>query len=173
MTEASCPLELDVQFEAISQPDNFPSDALLTKWASDAVSLGLREMPEHPFHQADQDNPISISLVCTDDATSQRLNNQFRGKDKPTNVLSFPSELPEGLPIFLAGDIIVCLPIVQQEAAAQSKHFTAHFCHMLTHGCLHLLGFDHIDDEEAEAMEALETQLLLRANFPDPYLDRF
>ena len=98
-----------------------------------------------------------------------QLNSAYRGKAGPTNVLSFPAEIPEGLDIPLLGDIVVCAPVVRREAVEQGKTESAHWAHMIVHGTLHLLGYDHIQNDEAEAMEALETTILAQLNYPCPY----
>lgn len=105
-----------------------------------------------------------ITLRLVDSAESQTLNRDFRGKDKPTNVLSFPMGEADYL-----GDIVICAPVVAAEAVEQGKAARAHWAHMVVHGVLHLLGHDHIDDGEAATMEALERKLLARLGFPDPY----
>ncbi len=110
---------------------------------------------------------LSIRIVGKEEMTE--LNNQFRGQDKPTNVLSFPAELPEGLDIPLLGDIAICAPIVECEASEQNKPITSHYAHMTVHGSLHLAGYDHIDDQGAEEMEALEITILRQLGFENPY----
>ena len=112
---------------------------------------------------------LTIRLVTPDE--SQQLNAEYRGKDKPTNVLSFPFEAPPQVPIPLLGDLIVCVDVVEQEAAEQGKTTTAHWAHMIVHGCLHLLGYDHIKDDEAEIMEGLEREIMAQLGFSDPYSD--
>jgi len=99
----------------------------------------------------------------------QELNRDYRGKDKPTNVLSFPFEAPAGITMPLAGDLVICAPVVEQEAADQNKTLESHWAHMVVHGMLHLQGHDHTDDKEAETMEALEIQLLAQLGFANPY----
>jgi probable rRNA maturation factor len=101
---------------------------------------------------------------------SQQLNHQYRGKDKPTNVLSFPADLPPHIELPLLGDLIIATGVVTAEAAEQKKPLIAHWAHMVVHGCLHLLGYDHIDDDEAEEMEALETTIMAKLGYPDPYI---
>ena len=103
---------------------------------------------------------------------SQELNKTFRGKDYPTNVLSFPADiqLPEGPTIL--GDIAICLPVVKREADEQSKRFDQHFAHMVVHGCLHLLGYDHEDEHDADQMEAKEIGILENLGYPNPYLSQ-
>jgi len=85
-------------------------------------------------------------------------------------VLSFPFEAPPGIELPLLGDLIICRQVVEQEAAEQGKNPEAHWAHMVVHGTLHLLGYDHIEDEEAEEMEALETEIMLALGYPDPYI---
>ncbi|HLV78202.1 MAG TPA: rRNA maturation RNase YbeY, partial [Marinobacter sp.] len=94
---------------------------------------------------------------------------QYRGKDKPTNVLSFPFEAPAGITMPLAGDLVICAPVVALEAQQQRKQPVAHWAHMVVHGMLHLQGYDHIEDDDAEAMEALEVRLLSELGFANPY----
>jgi len=111
-----------------------------------------------------------VTIRIVDESESQELNFNYRGKDKPTNVLSFPFEVPDGIELSLLGDLIICRQVVEQEAAEQSKTLAAHWAHMVVHGSLHLLGYDHIVDEEAEEMEALETEIMQELGFADPYL---
>jgi probable rRNA maturation factor len=110
---------------------------------------------------------LTIRLVNSDE--SRQLNHQYRGKDKATNVLSFPFDVPDGIELDLLGDLIICVDVVEQEAAEQYKCINAHWAHMVVHGCLHLLGFDHIDDDEAEEMEALETKIITGLGIAAPY----
>lgn len=100
---------------------------------------------------------------------SQGLNNEYRGKNKPTNVLSFPFEAPPGIEIPLLGDLVICVPVIISEALEQSKTSHAHYAHMIVHGLLHLLGYDHIENDEAEAMEAKEIAILSTLGIDDPY----
>jgi probable rRNA maturation factor len=117
---------------------------------------------------------VSIRLVEAEE--SQALNLQYRGKDKPTNVLSFPSDLPEavldGLPREPLGDIIICVPVVYAEAEEAGKTSQAHWTHLTVHGILHLLGFDHIEDDEAEEMEGLEIRILEGMGIANPYEEK-
>jgi probable rRNA maturation factor len=118
---------------------------------------------------ARQDTEISVRLVDIDEMAA--LNRTYRGKDGPTNVLSFPSDLPQELALPLLGDIVICVPVVHREAAQQGKPATAHWAHMTVHGTLHLLGYDHVEDDEATAMEALESAILAELDYPCPYRD--
>jgi len=113
--------------------------------------------------------PFELTVRLVNRAESQQLNHQYRGKDKATNVLSFPFEVPDGIELDLLGDLVICADVVEQEALEQHKSTTAHWAHMVVHGCLHLLGFDHIDDDEAEEMEALETKIITGLGFTAPY----
>jgi len=117
------------------------------------------------------DSEVAIRIV--DAAEGQAMNLQYRGRDYATNVLSFPAEVPEGLPEDFdfpqLGDLVICAPVVAREAAEQGKALDDHYAHLTVHGVLHLLGFDHIEDDEAEEMEALERRILAGLGIADPY----
>ena len=113
---------------------------------------------------------VELSIRVVDSDESQAFNAQYRNKDKPTNILSFPADVPEFIELPLLGDLIICAPVVVKEAAEQGKPELNHWAHMTVHGCLHLLGYDHQNDQEAEEMEALETQALAHLDIPNPYL---
>ena len=147
-------IEVDIQ-RATDAPEQ-PDDDSLIRWAA----LALRDDPG---------KELTIRLVDAEE--SQQLNSEYRHKDYPTNVLSFPADLPPELNIPLLGDLVICVPVVNREAAEQGKRRDAHCAHMGNHGCLHLLGHDHIDDNEADAREQLEPQLLAELNIADPYLE--
>ncbi len=148
-------IELDLQI-AVADPHHLPSyDDFLT-WLVAAVT---------PFQS---DAEVTVRVV--DQTESHQLNLDYRGKDKPTNVLSFPFETPPGIELNLLGDLVICQSVVEQEAQQQDKPLLAHWAHMVVHGSLHLLGYDHIDDQEAEEMEALETEIMQKLGFADPYL---
>lgn len=117
--------------------------------------------------EQDQDTEITVRIV--DEAESQALNLQYRGKDKPTNVLSFPFQAPPGVELPLLGDLVICRQVVETEAAEQGKAVFDHWAHMVVHGSLHLLGYDHIDEQEAEEMEALEIAVLTKLGIANPY----
>lgn len=131
-----------------------PEEALFEAWAEKAWQ---------------GENPTEVTLRIVGNDESRELNHQYRGKDKPTNVLSFPFEAPAGITVPLAGDLVICAPVVEQEAREQSKDAVAHWAHMVVHGMLHLQGYDHIEDKEAEVMEALEIRLLAQLGFANPY----
>ncbi|MFJ2985830.1 MULTISPECIES: rRNA maturation RNase YbeY [unclassified Pseudomonas] len=148
-------LELDLQRATDAAA---PDDAAFRRWCE----LALR--------QRTADSEMTIRLV--DEAEGRELNHTYRHKDYATNVLSFPADVPdELLDIPLLGDLVICIPVVEREAAEQGKALEAHWAHLVIHGCLHLLGYDHIEDNEAEEMEALERELLAELGHPDPYAD--
>ncbi len=111
-----------------------------------------------------------VTVRVVDEPESQELNHDYRGKDKPTNVLSFPFEAPPGIDIDLLGDLVICKQVVEREAIEQNKPLLSHWAHMVVHGCLHLLGYDHIEDQEAEEMESLETEIMKSMGYSDPYI---
>jgi probable rRNA maturation factor len=134
-----------------------PAPASFRRWVTAALAgAGRRQAAE-----------LAIRVVDADEGRA--LNHQYRGKDYATNVLSFPAELPPGVDLPLLGDLAICAPIVAREAAEQGKPPIHHWAHMTVHGVLHLLGFDHVDAAEAEAMEALEVRILAGLGIPDPY----
>jgi len=148
-------VELDLQV-ATNEP--VPSEALFQQWCETAVRMRKG------------DSELTIRLV--DVPEGRELNNTYRHKDYATNVLSFPADVPDDmLDIPLLGDLVICVAVVEREAAEQGKSLEAHWAHLVIHGCLHLLGFDHEEDEEAEEMEALERTLLAELGHPDPYAD--
>lgn len=116
-----------------------------------------------------------IAVRVVDAEEMRDLNREFRGKDAPTNVLSFPAGEVAGLPAEAGralGDLVVCAPVLHDEALAQAKPLAHHWAHILVHGTLHLLGFDHLNDADAEEMEALEIRILAAGSVPDPYSER-
>jgi probable rRNA maturation factor len=154
------PAVLDLQIA--SEAANLPDEDAIVLWLDtvlDALSIELTE--------------ITVRIV--DEAESQQLNSQYRGKNSSTNVLSFVFEKPDFATdednswANYAGDLIICAPVVEREAHEQGKALLHHWAHMLVHGTLHLLGYDHIDDDEAEEMESLERQILQKLAIDDPY----
>lgn len=137
----------------------------------------LKKIIEITLRHVGYKEDCEIGVACVDLAESQQLNLQYREKDKPTNVLSFPSDIPEEvlpmLDAFPLGDLVICIPVVLQEAVEQKKTAQEHFAHLLVHGVLHLLGYDHeTSDEEAEEMEGLEVEILAKLNIDNPYQEQ-
>lgn len=136
---------------------------------------GAGDIPEQSeFEQwvetALQGMPAAILTIrIVDEAESAALNGQYRHKAGATNVLSFPAELPEAVDLPLLGDLVICAPLVASEAAEQGKPVKAHWAHLVIHGTLHLLGYDHIEAAEAEEMESLEIRLLRQLGLSNPY----
>ncbi len=117
---------------------------------------------------ADQLNS-ELTIRVVDEAESQMLNGQYRQQPKPTNVLSFEADLPIELDVPLLGDLVICAAVIEREAREQNKTLQAHWAHIVIHGTLHLQGYDHILDDEAAEMEALETRIMSGLQFPAPY----
>ena len=153
------PIQLDVSVSYGLPRTGVPSAASFRRWAAAAC--------EGRIMKAD----LAIRLVDTKEGLS--LNRHYRGKDYATNVLSFPAELPPGvdMPMPLLGDLVICAPVVVREAEVQGKPLAAHFAHLTIHGVLHLLGLDHDDEREAEAMELMEREILASLGYADPYTD--
>ena len=137
----------------------------------------IKKVVETTLRHIDTQSDCEMGIACVDSDESHKLNLEYRGKDKPTNVLSFPSDLPDEMAQFLdafpIGDLVICIPVVLREAIEQDKAPLTHFTHMLVHGTLHLMGYDHeTSDEDAEEMEALEIEILAKLGFDNPYLER-
>lgn len=118
---------------------------------------------------ASQSEDCELTIRLVDAEESAALNHSYRDKSGPTNVLSFPFEAPVALTPRLLGDLVICAGKVSEEARSQHKNEIDHWAHLTVHGCLHLLGYDHIEEDEAVEMEALEKQILASLNIKDPY----
>lgn len=166
-------LEADPELAAADLLD----EAQVQRWLDDALDY-LRANPQAVPESALRDGVLAgadleLAVRIVGDQESRTLNHDYRGMDKPTNVLSFPTDLPpdilpelEALPL---GDLVICAPVMRREADSQGKPLQAHWAHLLLHGLLHLLGHDHLDDAEAEVMEALEIIVLARWGVDNPY----
>ena len=146
---------IDLQI-ACEQETGLPTAEEIEQWATAAVQP--------------QSDEVEMTVRIVDEAESHALNLNYRGKDRPTNVLSFPFECPDEVELPLLGDLVICRQVVEREAQEQDKPVMAHWAHMVVHGSLHLLGYDHIEDDEAKEMESLETQIMTGLGFADPYL---
>jgi probable rRNA maturation factor len=149
-----------VDVQIASDAPGIPSPDEIRRWVEHAASTEVR-VPD-----------AEIAVRVVDEREMQTLNRDYRDQDKPTNVLSFPAGDVDGLPAgapHLLGDIVVCAAVVAREAAEQGKRPSDHWGHMLVHGVLHLLGHDHMNEAEAEAMESLERTILADLGIADPY----
>jgi len=148
-------MTVTIDLSIASHSNQIPSETAFKKWVN-AVAISQSE-----------DYEISIHVI--DEKESSSLNHTWRNKEGPTNVLSFPADLPEGVPISLLGDLAVCAPVIEKEASEQAKSLEAHWAHIIIHGTLHLFGYDHVDESEAEEMESMEIDIMKRLGFSNPY----
>lgn len=171
-------LNLDIQFALEENvTTELPSEEQFQTWVKAALKGSSLESAS--LENSSVEKPVSLTVRVVSSQESQQLNHQFRGKDRPTNVLSFPFEYPAELPAELLselmseeqllGDLAICADVLESEAQQQEKTLNDHWAHMVVHGCLHLLGYDHIKDEDAEVMEALEVTILSKLKISDPY----
>ncbi|MCW8918022.1 MAG: rRNA maturation RNase YbeY [Gammaproteobacteria bacterium] len=151
-------VELDLQNALASDPEGLPAEADFRRWVEVALQACAPER---------EGAELTIRLV--EEAEITELNATYRQQHKPTNVLSFPFEAPPGIALPLLGDIVICAAVVAREAAEQGKPLAAHWAHLVIHGTLHLLGYDHIEEGEAEEMEGLEIALLGALGYANPY----
>lgn len=150
-------MKADIDIQYVSKAADLPNSEMINSWVNAALQ------------SIDEQNP-ELTIRIVDEVEAQELNEKWRQRSYPTNVLSFPFESPPGVNIPLLGDIIICAAVVKREAAEQQKSVESHWAHMIIHGCLHLLGYDHIDDYEANIMENLEIDILHRLGYSNPYL---
>lgn len=157
--------QVSVEIDLTVEAGDWPPEQELTALVARAAEAALGEIGAHAGQ------PVELSLVFTDDAHIRTLNADWRGKDKPTNVLSFPAfPVAPGVPLPpLLGDIVLAAETVRREAELEGKPLDHHISHLVVHGLLHLIGHDHETDAEAEAMEELERRALARLAIPDPY----
>jgi len=146
-------IEIQAVFESAGQPDQ----QQIQLWVDTALD------------DYEQDTEIVVRIV--DEQESAELNEQYRHKSGPTNILSFPVDVPEGIELDLLGDLVICAPVVEKEALEQDKLLAHHWAHIIVHGVLHLLGYDHIDDDEAELMENKEIAILNKLHINNPYTE--
>jgi len=148
-------MKLDVAVDNASRYASIPDVADFRRWARAAL--------------ADAEGEGELSLRIVDEAEGSQLNRTYRQKSGPTNVLSFPFEAPPGTESKLLGDLVICAPVVGREAREQGKPEPAHWAHMVVHGIMHLRGYDHDTEEDAERMEGKEREILARLGYADPY----
>ena len=135
-----------------------PTDSQFQKWIEVIMA-------------AENKTDAELTVRIVDEAESAALNEEYRNKIGSTNVLSFPFECPDEVELNLLGDLVICAPVVEREAKQQDKQNQAHWAHMLVHGVLHLLGYDHIDKQDADDMEAREIEIMVSLGFTNPYLE--
>jgi probable rRNA maturation factor len=145
----------DIEIQAVFESKGQPDQQQIQLWVDTALS------------DFDQDTEIVVRIV--DEPESAELNEQYRHKSGPTNILSFPVDLPEGIELNLLGDLVICAPVLEKEALEQGKLLAHHWAHIIVHGVLHLLGYDHVDETEAELMENKEIAILNKLNINNPY----
>ncbi len=144
-----------IEIQTVHQASNLPDEQQIQGWVEAALQ-------NHP-----SDTEIVVRIV--DEQESAELNQQYRHKSGPTNILSFPVDLPEGIVLDLLGDLVICAPVLEKEAIEQQKVLADHWAHIIIHGVLHLLGYDHIEDDEAEVMESKEISILNTLKIANPY----
>lgn len=144
-----------IEIQTVHQASNLPDEQQIQGWVDAALQ-------NHP-----SDTEIVVRIV--DEQESAELNQQYRHKSGPTNILSFPVDLPEGIELDLLGDLVICAPVLEKEAIEQQKILADHWAHIIIHGVLHLLGYDHIEDGEAELMESKEISILNTLKIANPY----
>jgi len=154
-------MKVDAEIERATALPELPGDAQFQTW--------MEAVPAQP------DLLYSLAIRIVDEEEARRFNLEYRGRDYATNVLSFPAELPEGLPEEIRraqlGDLLICAPVVVREAGEQNRPAADHWAHLTIHGLLHLLGYDHVETGDAAVMEALEINILAGLGIPDPYVD--
>ena len=151
-------LNIDVQMALTQDDPTLPDENDISTWAQAALLA------------AGHTKPSEITVRFVESEEIQELNRDYRHIDKPTNILSFPFECPPEVQLPLLGDLVICPAVLHREAMEQGKSVSEHCAHLIVHGCLHLLGYDHIKDDEAGVMEALESKIVMSLGFADPYL---
>ena len=147
-----------LDFQVVSKSKSLPSKEQFQCWVDAILS------------DESQNSEIVIRII--DEAEMILFNEQYRDKKGPTNILSFPFDVPEGIESDLLGDLLVCAPIVEKESQQQKKILDHHWAHMIVHGVLHLLGYDHINESDAEEMETLEIEILIKIKIENPYEEK-
>ena len=154
-------MQTEIEVQRVTTSPDIPGDEQFQLWVGAAL--------------AGKTGAYSLAIRIVDEQEAQRFNRDYRNTDLATNILSFPVELPEGLPSEIRqsqlGDLLICAPLVATEATERCRSATDHWAHLTIHGVLHLLGFDHVQVEEAGIMENMETEILAKLNIPDPYQD--
>jgi len=154
--------QVQLSLQIASADKNLPNESQLSHWANHCLSeLDVRYA-----------YPPQLTIRIVDKLESRELNQQWRTQDHATNVLSFPLDMPPGVPESCLGDLVLCAEVIATEAQTQHKPLLAHWAHMILHGVLHLLGYDHIDVAEAQIMEELEIRMMQQLGYSNPYQDK-
>lgn len=148
-------MTLDLEIQNATQLQAIPSEDSFMQWSKAALGQERAQ--------------VEMVIRLVDEAESQQLNREYRGKDRPTNVLSFPAATPAVVQSKLLGDLVICAPVVLREAQEQGKASEAHWAHMVVHGVLHLLGYDHQENGAADVMERMEREIMATIGFSNPY----
>lgn len=148
-----------VEIQAVFKSQGQPDRKQIQNWIDTAL------------FELDYPNDTEIVVRIVGEQESAELNKHYRQKEGPTNILSFPAEIPEVIGLNLLGDLVICAPVIEREALEQGKTLAHHWAHIIIHGILHLLGYDHIEDDEAEIMENMEINILQKFNIRNPYLE--
>jgi len=163
-SKSACHVDVQCHYADV----NVPSDIVFREWVDKTIQFLI---DKNLLDNA----AIDLSILVVDKSESQLLNNDYSQQNKPTNVLSFPFDTPD---IFkpsqesnILGDIVICAPIIELEAQQQNKLIEHHWAHMLVHGLLHLLGYDHLNNNDASIMENLEIEILSQLGYKNPYLE--
>ena len=146
-----------IDIQRVFESDSQPSDAQLELWVNTVL--------------ANSNEEFELTIRIVNETESAQLNETYRHKNGATNILSFPFEVPDEIELNLLGDLVICAPVLEREAQEQNKTLHNHWAHIVVHGMLHLLGYDHIDDTEAQEMEAKEIAFLQTLSIPNPYED--
>ncbi len=150
-------VEMSVSENLDSEEEDIPDPATVQHWAEHACLC---------------EDPVVTNVQVVSNDEMRELNNTWRGEDSPTNVLSFPMQSPEEVDLKMLGDLALCAGVINDEARQQHKPLQAHWAHMVVHGMLHLQGYDHVDEHQADEMEALEIRILDQLGFGNPYLEQ-
>ena len=147
---------IKITIQSLASNTFIPSRYFLQRWVNKALSKQVGT------------NAVNIRLVSKKESAA--LNSTYRHKNGPTNILSFPFEPPPGVSSAFLGDLVICAPLVNQQAKQQAKTPLTHWAHLVIHGCLHLIGYDHVHDKDATKMETLEIKLLEELGYENPYI---
>jgi len=154
-------MKAEIEIQHASNATEIPDEDAFRLWVKTTLAFVNYDKPQ-----------AELTIRLVDEEEGKQLNQQWRQKPYPTNVSSFPFDAPPDIELFLLGDIVICVPVVIREAQEQKKSLSAHWAHLVIHAVLHLLGYDHIESQQAHIMESLEINILQQLNYPNPYLEQ-